>query len=393
MAGTTPPSPSVAEVTTRVLYELGLASAVGVGLAVAILIVPPSRGGVLSWRLGRLAPAVAVLVVFTAVLHSAAAAASFAKVGLSHGLSSHVLLAFIDAPPARGGALGDGKIAIVQSVFYMLVIGALMWLRLRTSSRAAGSLLAVSAALTAVIPEIPFGRVTVNELPGNILTLMHILAALVWTGGLLVLAAIGVMGVRRTVNDTDDDVHVVSRADEWRIVWERFSVVALYAVGAIIVSGSWLAYTHVGTPMQLLTTAYGRSLAVKLVLVTLLLAAGAYNARVLLPRIRAARRRGDHRTAIRVAAHHFPLVVTGESLLAVAVFAVVPFLRGSARTEAGWPSAGQFNVDVVGGGLIIVLLVGLSLWFGTRAPQSAGQRLQLDDRAAIANTPDDAPRT
>jgi putative copper export protein len=383
----------VAEVATQVLYDLGLASAVGVGLAVAVLIVPRFQGGVLSWRLGRLAPLVAVFVFLTAALHFAAAAASFAKVGLSQAISNQVLLAYVDAPPARGSALGDGKIAVVQSVFYMPVIVTLVWLRVRPSSRAAGGLLAVSAGLTAIVPELPFGGLTMKALPGNILTITHIVGALLWTGGLVVLAAIGVMGLHRTANDIADDVQDTSLADEWRRVWERFSVVALYAVGALIVSGSWLAWTHVGTLSQFLTTAYGRSLAIKLALVTLLLAAGAYNLRVLLPRIRAARLRGDHRAALRVAVHHFPLIVTAESLLAIAVLAVVPFLRGSARTEAGWPNAGEFNVDVAVGGLIIVLLVALSLWTGTRVPSLAGHRQRVDerilDREAVPGTNSD----
>ena len=45
---------------------------------------------------------------------------------------------------------------------------------------------------------------------------------------------------------------------------------------------------------------------------------------------------------------------------------VVAFLRGSARSEAGWPTAGGFDLSVLATGLILVALVALALWLGSR---------------------------
>ena len=60
---------------------------------------------------------------------------------------------------------------------------------------------------------------------------------------------------------------------------------ALTAVGAVITSGSWLAWKHVGGVSELITTTYGRFLLVKRLLVFTLIAAGAYNQFLLTPRI------------------------------------------------------------------------------------------------------------
>ena len=304
MSGPLPPTPTFLEESTQVLYYLGLSSALGIGLAVAALTIPRSCGGLVSERIRRLALPAAFLVTMSAVLHF------FTTL---HG----------EPDSAR-------PVDVVQAGGYVLTVAGLIWLWKR-GSRLAGSFSMVAVVATASIPEIRVTAPTLSGSVANALTIAHILGALVWIGGLVVLAAAGLMTRRDTSHLDADDARAAVVADEWRKIWERFSVVALYAVGALIVSGSWLAWTHVGTPMQLLTTPYGRYLALKLCVVALLLVAGAYNTRVLIPAIRSARRDGDTRSALRIAAQHFPLIVGGESLLATAILAIVPFLRGSAR--------------------------------------------------------------
>ncbi|TPG29725.1 hypothetical protein EAH80_26220 [Mycobacterium hodleri] len=56
--------------------------------------------------------------------------------------------------------------------------------------------------------------------------------------------------------------------------------------------------------------------------------------------------------ALQRAAEHLPVVV--------------PFLRGSARSEAGGPTAGGFDLSVFGTGLLLIALVAFSLWWGSR---------------------------
>ena len=82
--------------------------------------------------------------------------------------------------------------------------------------------------------------------------------------------------------------------------------------------------------------------------------------------IRAAQRDCDNRTAWKIAVEHFPAVAICESVIAVAVFAIVPFLRGSARSEAGWPNAGPFDMNAAATGLVLVLLMAVGLRFGTK---------------------------
>jgi putative copper resistance protein D len=220
-------------------------------------------------------------------------------------------------------------------------------------SRWAAEGIALAGALGALLPVVvPFSGPA-----RTLLTATHVLGALIWVGGLVVLAAAGLLSRRGTAD-----------ARDWAQTWERFSVLALWCVGAMIVSGAWLAWTHVGSPAQLLTTPYGRHLTLKLVLVGALLAAGVYNTRVLLPCLRAAQAGGDARTALRLAVHHFPAVVAAESAVAVAILAVVPFLRGSARSQAGGPAAGPFDLTVFGCGAVLVALTAAALWAGTRVP-------------------------
>jgi hypothetical protein len=115
---------------------------------------------------------------------------------------------------------------------------------------------------------------------------------------------------------------------------------------------------------------------VKLTLVAMLLVAGGYNVRVLIPRIHAARRLGDDRAALKIAVHHFPVVVLGECIVATAVLTLVPFLHGSARSEAGGPNAGPFDLEVFCVGLVLVALVAAGLWLGSRP--SADAHAEID---------------
>jgi putative copper export protein len=322
---------------------------------VAWLAIPEARGGVVAARVRILALPTAAVVAVVAAVEFFAATARSAHVGFLGAFSVDAVSAFLASPPARGSALGGGVTAFAQFAVFVLVALGLVAMSRRPSRRAACAV-TVGAALGAFVPNLPVGN-----LARNALTALHVLGAQFWVGGLLVLAAAGLMGRRDTTARQ-------AAAADWAQVWERFSVVALYAVGAVIVSGAWLSWTHVGTPAQLVTTAYGRVLAVKLVLVIGLMAAGAYNMRVLLPAIRAAQRDGDTRSVFRLAVGHFPAVVVGESVAAIGVLFLVPFLRGSARTEAGWPGAGAFDMTVFASGAVLVALTAAALWAGTREP-------------------------
>ncbi|MEZ0356149.1 CopD family protein [Mycobacterium sp. SA01] len=326
MPGPTPPAPAAVDVVTQVVYYLSLSIPLGIGLTIGALAIPESQGGLVARQVRSLAVPAAIVVLVGIVLQFRAAAT----------LSVMTLTQLVAMVLAGCGLV------------------ALRWSRSRTLPLG----IAAVAAVAAVIPEIPVKFVNLTRLVSNVLTAVHVLGAITWVGGLVVLAATGIAGRR---NVTGGGV-----AADWVQIWERFSLVAMIAVGALVVSGSWLAWSHVGTPGQLLTTAYGRALAVKLVLVVLLLCAGAYNVRVLLPRIRALQSDGDTRGLFHLAAQHFPAVVLAEALLAICVLTVVPFLRGSARAQAGSPAAVSFDLGTFGVGVVLIAAVAAAMWAGSR---------------------------
>jgi mono/diheme cytochrome c family protein/uncharacterized membrane protein len=84
--------------------------------------------------------------------------------------------------------------------------------------------------------------------------------------------------VARTLNDED-------RSWLWLRTVVNFSTVAAVAVGALIVTGSYLSFLHVGSWTGLIGTAYGRTLLLKLALAGVAMLIGAYNLLVIKPRL------------------------------------------------------------------------------------------------------------
>ncbi|BBX10416.1 CopD family protein [Mycolicibacterium aichiense] len=330
MSGPTPPAPAAIDVATQVVYYLSLSIPVGIGLTAGALAIPESRGGRVAQQVRILAVPAAVVVLL--------------GVALQFRATAHLSV-----------------MTLAQLLALMLAACGLVALRWNQSRTLPLGVAAV-AAVAAVIPEIPLQFVNLTRVVSNALTAVHVLGAITWVGGLVVLSATGI-ALRR--NTTRDDEGV---AADWARIWERFSLIAMVAVGALVVSGSWLAWSHVGTLDQLLTTAYGRALAVKLVLVVLLLCAGTYNVRVLLPRIRALQSSGEPHGLFHLAAQHFPAVVLAEALVAICVLTVVPFLRGSARAQAGSPAAVSFDLGTFGVGAVLIAAVAGAMWVGSRRP-------------------------
>lgn len=332
LAASAPPAPSFVQIVTELLYYLSVSVPVAIGFTVAALAVPENRDGVVSRHVRRLAMPAATLVAVAAALRSF-------------------------GPASRGAD-------VRELAAFAVVIAGLIAMRGSASRRVAAAVTTVGT-ITALLPTVPASW-SFNAVMRAALTAAHVLGAIAWVGGLVVLAAAGLM--TRRARRTDDRE---AAARDWSRIWERYSVVALYAVGALIVSGAGLGWMHVGSITQLLTTPYGRFLTVKLVLVAALLAAGAYNMRALLPGIRAAENNRDPRRMFHLAVEHFPAVVVAESVAAIGILLIVPFLRGSARAEAGGPGAGPFDVTSLASGAVLVVMVAAALWAGTRTPKPA----------------------
>lgn len=352
VAAPAPAAPPLWRIVTQVGYFGALALATGVFLALAFLLPAHARGGAAERSLRSLAVPVAA---FIAVAGYAQYAGRIARTKLGYSfadsLSPTHFGAYLALPAEKGAWISAAVMATVQlALFGVLAVLVLAAVRLRGRVLALVSAAGFAVAMVAAAaPSLTMSITTLDATANRVLKLTHILACLVWLGGVFILGAAG-FRARRTG---------VDGAGAFERMWARFSIWAMAAVVAVTVSGAWLAWVHVGTPAQFVTTAYGRFLLAKIVLVALMVAAGAYNVRVLIPAIRRARLAGDDNTVVRLALHHFPKVVAAEAIAGIAVLLIVPFLSGSARKQADGAAAAPFDGESFGvGALLVALLVG-----------------------------------
>ena len=133
------------------------------------------------------------------------------------------------------------------------------------------------AGVTAVVASFMFDGHTVSadpDLVARVAALVHVIAGGVWLGGLVVLAD---TLVRRKMAGTQLDASPMGL---------RFSRVATAAVVAVGVAGMALTWTIIDDPSDIVSTAWGRLLLVKVSLVVVAAAIGAYNHFIVVPRIR-----------------------------------------------------------------------------------------------------------
>jgi copper transport protein len=163
----------------------------------------------------------------------------------------------------------------------------------------------------------------VREIFTDLLDWGHMTAAAIWIGGLVALAILG-LTLRLAAAERDGF---------WPAALRRFSLVATVCVGAMILTGLWTAWIHVGPPRLLFHTLYGETLLVKLILVLILVGLGALNQLWLLPKVNSLRAEGAEGSALAVTLRHFRGVVAVEAVVGLLVLLVVPFLSGSARSQ------------------------------------------------------------
>ena len=159
---------------------------------------------------------------------------------------------------------------------------------------------------------------------GDLFTYGHIVGAAIWIGGLagLVALAIGQAVPGRV------------RAQYWPTAIRRFSTIAMGCVGVVVLSGLWLSWVHIGGVSQLGTTLYGRTVLVKVIGVSVLVALGGLNHIWLRPQLEARRASGDDHGIVHLVGNHFRAVVAVEVLLGLGILFAVPYLSGSARNQA-----------------------------------------------------------
>ncbi|MDA0328096.1 MAG: CopD family protein [Gemmatimonadetes bacterium] len=104
---------------------------------------------------------------------------------------------------------------------------------------------------------------------------MHVWAAGGWMGGLAL-----VLYLERRWRQEVDPVGSLLP-----VLVPAFSRIAMVCVGALIVTGSFAAWTQLADWTSLVTTGYGRTLLLKLAVVAVVMALGGWNFRVLTPRL------------------------------------------------------------------------------------------------------------
>jgi putative copper export protein len=100
---------------------------------------------------------------------------------------------------------------------------------------------------------------------------IHVFAASMWIGTLFVMVVAGITTVLSGAFATSD------RGPAAATMVHRFTTIALYSAGVLVLSGATTAYLHVGTFSALWSTIYGKTLLVKLALVSAVFALGGYN--------------------------------------------------------------------------------------------------------------------
>ncbi|WP_330294707.1 copper resistance D family protein [Streptomyces sp. NBC_00503] len=370
---TTPP---LWRILTKAGYFVGLSAAIGATVTYASSVRPAlraaeSQGGnadVMRRRTaGHLAWAGVVLLV--AGYFQLAARLARAGKGMPFGdaLSPARIWDFLQAPAAKGAWIAQGTIYIVQNVVLVITAATLISLFLPAARRRLDALALTALPLSLAITLIGAVPATKPKDSDKVLDLVfgqtHIISGVVWVGGLAFLAVLATSRGR-----LGEGAGLL-----WADIWRRFALVALVSVGAVLTSGLWMSWKHVGSISQLWTTTYGLFVLIKILLVLGMMAAGAVNQFWLMPRIAKAREEDDTSSLLHLTLHHFPKVVWGEVVLGIAVLAVVPFLSGSARSEAGSPAAVSSGSIFAVGALLVLTLVA-SLYVTVRTSDALARR-------------------
>jgi len=236
-----------------------------VGLAVLVVVAWPAGGG--TPRVGRILwVSWAVLLVATvAGIAVEGAYAALLPLGdaLRPSLAAEVLRTRSGQADAARALLLVAAVPVLLGVRGRLGDGA------RRSRWVAPAVLAVGSGLLVTTALAGHAVTGAAPLVGLVLDLVHLSAASLWVGGLVLLAAF-LVGPRSKVVQPGDPGAVTRTVSAW----------LLAAVAAIVVSGTGQALRQVGSRYALFHTTYGRTLLVKLALVLALVCLGALSRRL-----------------------------------------------------------------------------------------------------------------
>jgi putative copper export protein len=187
------------------------------------------------------------------------------------------------------GATTWGTGFVLQTVLHAIAAGAAWWAVRRPTSRSAWGMLTAAAALLCATPALQGHAIATEGREGWAVAghTLHVLGASAWIG---TLTAIGwlVLAVRRDGASADDPAFAVERARRdarLRALAPLLAPVALAGAALLLVGGVAGAVLHLTAVADLWATPWGRYLAAKGGLATVVLALGALNWRRLVPRV------------------------------------------------------------------------------------------------------------
>ena len=185
-----------------------------------------------------------------------------------------------------GGLLSGTRFGVAWTVqvlaLLVAVAVALVWWRGSSADAPApppwtAALVAAPAVALAAVSWLGHASQGADPELGIAIDAVHSWASAVWLGGLVALSAL----LPTALSRMDDPARTRLAAG----VVVRFSAAAVAAVAIVLVTGVYRALVELDTLADLLDTAYGRALGVKLALVALLLVGGAVNRFVVHPRL------------------------------------------------------------------------------------------------------------
>jgi putative copper resistance protein D len=237
----------------------------------------------------------------------------------------------------------SGHVWLVRAGFLVL-LAAFLSLRMSVERRAdwrAARGEAVLLGIAALVPLAAAGHAAAVE-PGTAqaiaLDALHVLGAGIWVGGLVPLALL----LRAASTDAGAD------ARPYAVLAARgFSRAALVVILLLLITGTALAITHVGSIAGLVGTSYGRLLLAKLALLVLILVLAALNRSVLLGRLG-----GDGPTIGRPAMRRLAGFVLVEAILALAILAIVAAMSVTPPAQHEppfWPFSFRLSLSALDG--------------------------------------------
>jgi copper transport protein len=277
---------SVQLIVTRWLAFLGPMLAVGLFALRAVIARPAAAVDVAPLRALSKATAVALVLGLLAIpLYVLVATAEFAQRPVADVAAT--------VPVVRDSNLGR-SFTDLEAVLALFAIAAwaVIWVDDgRRRQRSVAALLALTGALLAAA-----AAMAVPGLAGHaaqtspaalslVLDWTHMTAAAVWLGGLL---GVIILAARTPAGE---------RVEMLGLVVPRFSNTALVCVLLVIASGVAASIMHLPTLSSLWGTSYGQAILVKVALLACALVAGGINYARTVPRLAAARERGDRALA------------------------------------------------------------------------------------------------